>query len=86
MRRSTRRAPALPHGCSRTPRNVELLDALESVASDRGVSMAAVALAWLRQQRRVAAPIASARSVEQLQSLIESFELVLTEDELARLA
>ena len=69
-----------------TPRNVELLDALESVASDRGVSMAAVALAWLRQQRRVAAPIASARSVEQLHSLIESFDLVLTEDELARLA
>ncbi len=69
-----------------TPRNVELLDALQGVAEGRGVSMAAVALAWLRQQRRVAAPIASARSVEQLHSLIESFDLVLTEDELARLA
>lgn len=69
-----------------TPRNVELLDALRDVAEGRGVSMAAVALSWLRQQPRVAAPIASARTVEQLASLVESFDLVLTEEELARLA
>jgi aryl-alcohol dehydrogenase-like predicted oxidoreductase len=68
------------------PRNVELLDALSAVAEGRGASMAAVALAWLRQQPRVAAPIASARSVEQLHSLVESFTLTLSEDELARLA
>ena len=67
-------------------RNVALLDALEAIASDHGVSVTAVSLAWLRQQSTVAAPIASARTVDQLGALVESFELVLTEDDLDRLA
>ncbi|MGW1887182.1 aldo/keto reductase [Streptomyces sp. NPDC001970] len=68
------------------PRNRDLLDALDSIAADRGVSVAAVALAWLRQQPTVAAPIASARTPEQLASLVESFTLILGEDELKALA
>jgi aryl-alcohol dehydrogenase-like predicted oxidoreductase len=68
------------------PRNLELLGALDDIAGARGVSVAAVALAWLRQQPAVAAPIASARTVEQLPALVESFGLELTADELARLA
>jgi aryl-alcohol dehydrogenase-like predicted oxidoreductase len=68
------------------PRNVALLDALDSVAADRGVSTTAVALAWLRQQPTVAAPIASARTIGQVPALVESFDLVLTDEELARLA
>ena len=67
-------------------RNVALLDALDAIASDREVSVTAVSLAWLRQQPTVAAPIASARTVDQLGALVESFELVLTEDDLQRLA
>jgi len=66
-------------------RNVALLDELDAIASARGVSVTAVSLAWLRQQPTVAAPIASARTVEQLPELIESFDLVLTDGELARL-
>ncbi|MFG2422726.1 aldo/keto reductase [Streptomyces sp. NPDC048448] len=67
-------------------RNRDLLEALDSIAADRGVSVAAVALAWLRQQPTVAAPIASARTPEQLASLVESFTLILGEDELKALA
>lgn len=67
-------------------RNVALLASLDVVAADHGVSVTAVALAWLRQQPTVAAPVASARTVEQLGALVESFELVLTDEELARLA
>jgi aryl-alcohol dehydrogenase-like predicted oxidoreductase len=67
------------------PRNVELLAALDDIAGSRGVSVAAVALAWLRQQPTVGAPIASARTVEQLPALVESFGLVLSDEELARL-
>lgn len=67
------------------PRNVELLAVLDDVAAAHGVSVTAVALAWLRQQPTVGAPIASARTVEQLGDLVQSFTLQLGDDELARL-
>lgn len=68
------------------PANLELLSALDEMAGGHGVSVAAIALAWLRQQPTVAAPIAGARTADQLTPLIESFDLVLTDTELARLA
>ena len=67
-------------------RAVRILGALTGVADARGASMTAVALAWLRQQPTVGAPIASARSTEQLAALVESFDLVLSDEELAALA
>lgn len=67
-------------------RNLALLSTLDDVAAEHAVSVAAVALAWLRQQPTVAAPIASARTVDQVPPLVESFGLVLSEEELARLA
>jgi aryl-alcohol dehydrogenase-like predicted oxidoreductase len=68
------------------PRAVELLGAVQDIAAARSVSPAAVALAWLRQQPTVAAPIASARVVDQLPALVESFTVELGADELARLS
>lgn len=67
------------------PRNIALLDALDRVADARRTSVAAVALAWLRQQPTVGAPIASARTTEQLPHLVESFDLELSAEELALL-
>lgn len=67
------------------PRNLALLDALDRVADARRTSVAAVALAWLRQQPTVGAPIASARTIEQLPQLVESFDLELSAEELALL-
>jgi aryl-alcohol dehydrogenase-like predicted oxidoreductase len=68
------------------PANVTLLGTLDVIAASHGVSLTAVALAWLRQQTGVGAPIASARTLEQLDDLIQSFDLSLTLDELDRLA
>ncbi|MCS5715972.1 aldo/keto reductase [Herbiconiux sp. CPCC 205716] len=68
------------------PANVELLGTLDAIAAERSVPVAAVALAWLRQQPTVGAPIASARTVEQLPALVQSFGLELDAEELARLA
>jgi aryl-alcohol dehydrogenase-like predicted oxidoreductase len=45
-----------------------------------------VALAWLRAQPTVVAPIASARTVEQLRELLPMATLRLTADELDRLS
>lgn len=64
------------------PRNVKLLEILDGVAAEHGASVPAVALAWLRQQPGVGAPVASARTVEQLTPLFESTRLSLSSREL----
>ncbi|MER6349532.1 aldo/keto reductase [Streptomyces sp. NPDC001595] len=80
---SARAAGAGKHLDSERGRRV--LDALDSVAAAHEVPVATVALAWLAAQPTVAAPIASARTVEQLADLVGVAELRLTEDEVARL-
>lgn len=64
----------------------ELLRTLDDVAGAHGVSVTAVSLAWLRVQPTVGAPIASARSVEQLGALVESMTLELSDEEVRRLS
>jgi aryl-alcohol dehydrogenase-like predicted oxidoreductase len=68
------------------PRKVDLLDALDDVAAARKASVTAVALAWLRAQPVVAAPIASARTPEQVGPLLESATVELTPQELELLS
>ena len=62
-----------------------VVDAVEDVAAAHGVPAGAVALAWLAAQPTVVAPIASARTTEQLQDLLPMAGLELGEDELSRL-
>jgi aryl-alcohol dehydrogenase-like predicted oxidoreductase len=66
-------------------RGRRVLAALDSVAAVHAASVASVALAWLRQQPTVVAPIASARTVEQLPDLLASATLQLSAAELALL-
>ena len=68
-----------------TPRGQRILAALQSVAQQRTVSQASVALAWLRHQPGISAPIASVTSTAQLPMLVEAADLVLSADELALL-
>jgi aryl-alcohol dehydrogenase-like predicted oxidoreductase len=63
-----------------------VLEALEAVAAARETTVAAVALAWLRTRRRVVAPIASARSTEQLEQILPAATLELTPAEAERLS
>ena len=65
---------------------VAVLAALDEVAQAHSTTQAAVALAWLAAQPTVAAPIASARTVEQLDDLLPFMTLQLAPDELARLS
>ncbi|MEV0067204.1 aldo/keto reductase [Amycolatopsis sp. NPDC050768] len=82
-----------PGDSPRAPRAIAYLDdrgervlaALDSIASAHGASVASVALAWLRVQPTVAAPIASARTPEQLTDLVASVALELTGDEVEAL-
>ena len=63
-----------------------VLEALDEVAAAHDTSVAAVALAWLAAQPTVLAPIASARTLEQLAEIIGFPNLELTEEELSPLS
>ncbi|MEV5753757.1 aldo/keto reductase [Actinoallomurus sp. NPDC052308] len=54
---------------------------LEGIAREHGSTPAAVALAWLRGRPGVAAPIASARTLDQLASMMDFTRLQLTADQ-----
>jgi aryl-alcohol dehydrogenase-like predicted oxidoreductase len=80
---SPRAAGATKHLETERGRNV--LAALDEVARAHDAEVATVALAWLAAQPTVVAPIASARTPEQLPALLAVADLRLTDDELARL-
>lgn len=68
------------------PRAQEALEALDEIAAAHDTTLSAVALAWLAAQDTVAAPISSARSVQQLEALLAMADLELTQPELDRLS
>jgi len=66
-------------------RGQRILKTLDEIAADRHTTVAAVALAWLLADATIAAPIASARTKEQLADLLPSVSLRLSTDEIASL-
>ncbi|MFI0723164.1 aldo/keto reductase [Streptomyces sp. NPDC021224] len=62
-----------------------ITDEVGAVARDRGVSRAQVALAWLRRNPVVAAPLVGARTTGQIDEAVASLDLVLTDEEARRL-
>jgi aryl-alcohol dehydrogenase (NADP+) len=59
-----------------------VLAALDEVAAAHDTTVAAVALAWLLARPRVVAPIASARTTEQLKQILPAATLTLTPAEI----
>jgi len=68
-----------------TDAGLRIIDALEEIGQKHGASIAATSLAWLRAQPTVAAPIASARTVEQVPDLLAGARIELTADEVEQL-
>src|SRR5207248_5779071 len=62
-----------------------VVDRAAEVAGERGVPQAQLALAWLLHKPAVTAPIVGATKVEHLEDALTAEQLVLSEDELARL-
>ena len=58
-----------------------IVSALKEIATSYNCSIAAIALAWLRANPTVSVPIASARTVEQLDEIMQVVELSDTEVE-----
>lgn len=62
-----------------------IIETVASIADRRGVSRAQVALAWVRQQSAVTAPIVGATKAAHLDDAVASLDVVLDADELAAL-
>jgi len=66
-------------------RGLRILAALDDIAAKHTATPTQVALAWLIAQPNIAAPIASATTVEQLHDLLAAARLSLSKEELAQL-
>jgi aryl-alcohol dehydrogenase-like predicted oxidoreductase len=66
-------------------RGYAVLAALDAVAAETGTNPSTVALAWLAAQPGITAPIASARTPEQLEDFIGAMELELSREQVERL-
>ena len=64
-----------------TDKNYAVLTAMDEIAKAHNVPLGAIALGWLRAQPTVSAPIASARTVPQLEEIIQVVELSSAEVE-----
>jgi aryl-alcohol dehydrogenase-like predicted oxidoreductase len=63
----------------------QVLTTLDQIAAETGSTPAQIALAWISAKAGVAAPIASATSVAQLEELLGCMELGLTREQIKRL-
>lgn len=78
LKQSVRGGSAAKH---LNPSGLAIIEKLDQIAQARGVAVASVALAWTRTRPGIAAPIAGARTLDQLGPLLASAELELTKDE-----
>ncbi len=78
---SKRAAGAMEHA---NDKNFAILSAMDEIsAAHNNAPLSAIALAWLRAQPTVSVPISSARTVAQLEEIVQVIEL--TSDEVLRL-
>ncbi|MGV0937905.1 aldo/keto reductase [Empedobacter falsenii] len=62
-------------------RGFKILDALQTISTRYNISYSAVALAWLMDQKTVAAPIASATNEQHLDAFVEAVNVQLSHDD-----
>lgn len=68
-----------------TEKQYRIIDAVGDIARQRGVSSPAVALAWLHARAGVSSVLIGVSSVAQLDANIKALELMLSNEEIARL-
>ena len=66
-------------------RAYDIIDAMEPIANDHGVSVARIALAWLLAKPAVTSVIIGAKNTHQLMDNINAVDLILTTGQLAEL-
>ncbi|AFU71068.1 aldo/keto reductase [Bifidobacterium sp. W8109] len=68
-----------------TQEGLDVVAAMDGIAKAHGVELATVALAWLNHRPGIAAPIASARTPEQLPALLAAAHLKLSDQDMQTL-
>ena len=63
----------------------DIIDVITEVGEAHNVSVAEVALAWVRMQKGITSTIIGAKSVDQLNANVQSINLVLTADDLKKI-
>ena len=65
--------------------DLEICATVQAIATERGATMAEVALAWVISKEAICSPIVGAGSVSQLEDNVKALELELLPDEIATL-
>lgn len=68
-----------------TEQRLKILDTVEEIAKNKGVTVAQVALAWILNKDFITAPIIGVNTVEQLEANVAALEIKLDQDEIKRL-
>jgi aryl-alcohol dehydrogenase-like predicted oxidoreductase len=63
----------------------DIIDVLAEIGKQHNVSVAEIALAWVRQEKGITSTIIGAKNIDQLQANIKSTEIQLTEDDLKKI-
>jgi aryl-alcohol dehydrogenase-like predicted oxidoreductase len=67
------------------PKTYDIVDVMAEIGKEHKVSVAEIALAWVRQQKGITSTIIGAKNVDQLNANIKSTEVHLSADDLKRL-
>jgi aryl-alcohol dehydrogenase-like predicted oxidoreductase len=79
------RTDGFAHGMYYAPSDFSVADQVAELAAARGVTPAQVALAWVLRQPGITAPIVGASKMHQLDEAVDALQLVLSDEEAARL-
>lgn len=86
---TTLRTESEPAGAEQNPATADsdrkIVEAVAAIAAERGVSQAQIALAWLRRNQVVAAPIVGALKPQHIDDAVASLSLVLRDEDVVRL-
>mgnify|MGYP001811712975 FL=1 len=72
-------------GAARRERNLEIAEAVVSVAEEIGCTPSQVAISWVRQQEGIVIPLVGARNLSQLRDNLGALDVELDADQLERL-
>ena len=65
--------------------NLKVLQGLEEISKDIGISMVQIALAWLRANPAITAPVIAASNIEQLEEILAATDVNLSKADLERI-
>jgi aryl-alcohol dehydrogenase-like predicted oxidoreductase len=68
-----------------TKESFDVIEPLQAIASEKGVPLSQLALAWVVQQRGVTSPIIGPRTLGQLEDALASLEISLNAEDLQRI-